>query len=190
MANYTIADKKKEILSKFCSPQLAIIQSLSNYDNRKVEELDINEFLAVLYFSNAQFNAPCFERRMSLKGWKKVPASDNNGDFKVKGFDRNIELKCSFPNKANTINLRQIRLWQDTDYIITFCDYCNYKHIVLFLTHEEMKEAVKKFGTASHGTSKANEENKNIEYSITIKLNDMEYWKKYENKKLMDFMFS
>lgn len=192
MANYTVKQKKEEILKKYSSWQLQRVNNFTSFDFRSIEELPIKDFLAVLYLSNVQFNAPCFERRLALKGWQKIKSSENNGDFKIKGFERNVELKMSFPNKENKINIRQIRLWQNCDYIIAYCDSENEipKHIVLFLTHEQMIEQVKKYGSPMHGTKKANSVNKNVEYGIAINKANLNNWKQFENIKLLNFMFS
>ena len=186
--NLKAVKAKKEILDKF--QNLSLIMQIDNNDKRLVEELDYKTFLSILSFKSAQFNSPCYERRLQLKGCKKIPPSENKGDFKFPMFEKNIELKMSFSNKENKINIRQIRIWQDCDYIICFCDFNNINHKCYFLTHEQMMEEVKKRGSATHGTLTANKENKNIEYSITLNI-DSDWDLKYTaNKELKTFIFS
>ena len=188
MSNMKAKDVKKKIFSNFLD--LKKIFFILDNDERLVEELDFDTFLAVLKFNNAQFNALCFERRLVLKGCEKYLPAENKGDFKFPNCDKNIELKMSFPNKRNKINIRQIRLWQDCDYIIGFCDYDNHEHKLYYLTHQQMVKEVTKRGTATHGTLKANENNENIEYSITINV-DNNSWEKYEApEELKNFVFS
>lgn len=186
--NLKVNEAKKEILSKLNG--LEKILKISDDDSRLIEELDFELFLKILSFKTAQFNAPCYERRLILKGCKKIPANKNCGDFIFPNILNNIEFKMSFPNKASKINIRQIRLWQNCDYVICYCDYLNGRHLCYYLTHEQMEKEVNKRGSATHGTKIVNEQNKNIEYSITLDINNT-IWDKYiADDKLKNFIFS
>lgn len=170
-----IKETKQRILKQFL--RFSRISKLD--DDSEIETLPIESFLDVLSFSNAQFNAPAFERRLQvLHKWKKISPTENRGDFEVPGFVKSVELKTSFSNKANKINIRQIRLWQNCDYVVTYCDYNEFKHKTYFLTHNQMVEEVAKLGSATHGTKKANKRNLNVEYSITLNINN-DWDKKY-----------
>lgn len=170
-----IKETKQRILKQFL--RFSRISKLD--DDSEIETLPIESFLDVLSFSNAQFNAPAFERRLQiLHKWKKISPTENRGDFEVPGFVKSVELKTSFSNKANKINIRQIRLWQNCDYVVTYCDYNEFKHKTYFLTHDQMVEEVAKLGSATHGTKEANKRNLNVEYSITLSINN-DWDKKY-----------
>lgn len=184
----SVGQIKKEIIEKNTNKNFQIIQSLLNDDKRKVEELPMEEFLAVLSFKTAQFNALAFERKLQLKGCKKIPPIEERGDFKFPMLEKEIELKMSFPNAGNKLNLRQIRPWQNCDYIVTFCDYNNKNHKTYFLTHGQMLKEISERGCATHGTSGANAQNNKIEYSITLDLKEHS-WDCFENKELNDFLY-
>ena len=184
-----VGEIKKEIIQKVSNDNYRIIQTLFDNDCRQIEELPIDEFLAILSFKSAQFNAPAFERRLQLKGCRKLLPAENKGDFKLPMLDKEIELKMSFPNIGNNINITQIRLWQDCDYIITYCDYNNKNHKTYFITHEQMLNEIKKLGNACHGTKEANKENSKIEYGITLSLNN-NVWDCYLNNELNEFIYS
>lgn len=144
-------------------------------------------FLLLLSNKTAQFNASCFERRLQLKGWKKLLPNLNRGDFSTNFGD--IELKMSFPNLGKKINLRQIRIWQPCNYVVVYCDYINFNHKVYFLSHEQMAQEIKTMGSAAHGTSQANKYNLNIEESVTLSIDNI-WVSKYFNLELKKFIFS
>lgn len=182
--------KTKEVKKKILNQLLRLSKVLEIDNESEIEKLPIEDFLNILSFQNAQFGVPAFERRLQiLHNWEKIPPRENSGDFKVPGFAKPIELKTSFPNKANKINIRQIRLWQNCDYLITFCDYKDFKHKTYFLTHNEMVKEVNKLGTATHGTKIANKDNFNIECSITLNVNN-DWDKKYLREDLNNLLYS
>ena len=101
-----IKETKQRILKQFL--RFSRISKLD--DDSEIETLPIESFLDVLSFSNAQFNAPAFERRLQvLHKWKKISPTENRGDFEAPGFVKPVELKISFSNKANKIN---IQIWR------------------------------------------------------------------------------
>lgn len=146
-------------------------------------------FFSAISVGTAQAKAPEVEKFIARKlGYIKISPSLNRGDFKTSD-DKYIELKNSFSNKDECLNLRQIRLWQKIDYYL--CMYINEtdlsKSIVMLLSHEQMEKEVAEHGSATHGTSTSNANNKNIEYSITLSVNGspMKSWiEKYSNEEL------
>lgn len=135
-----------------------------------IEEIDNGiVFYTLISSKNAQSKAPLSEKFIARKlGFSTISASLNSGDF-TDG-EKYYELKNSFTNKGNNLNLRQIRLWQPVDYYIcVFIDEYDVKNSKFFkLTKEQMANEVDLCGSATHGTSTANIENANVEYSITI----------------------
>lgn len=146
-------------------------------------------FFSTISVGTVQAKAPEVEKFIARKmGYIKLSPSLNRGDFKTAN-DNYIELKNSFSNKDKCLNLRQLRLWQKIDYYMCiYIDEVNLQNsIILLLTHEQMVDEVSKHGSATHGTSAANADNKNIEYSITLKVNSslMNSWiEKYSNQEL------
>lgn len=146
-------------------------------------------FFSAISVGTAQAKAPEVEKFVARKlGYTKISPSLNRGDFKTSD-DKYIELKNSFSNKDECLNLRQIRLWQKIDYYL--CMYINEtdlsKSIVMLLSHEQMEKEVAEHGSATHGTSTSNANNKNIEYSITLSVNGspIKSWiEKYSNEEL------
>jgi hypothetical protein len=149
-----------------------ILNITENYDDK--EDI-INIFSNKVFYSlisgySVQSKTPLSDKHLfQYFNFTPVSAEENCGDAKdVNNFY--YEFKTSFTNKGNNLNIRQIRLWQNVDYY--YCFFINeediQKSLFFKLSHEEMMEEVKLFGSATHGTSKANESNNNIEYSITI----------------------
>ena len=101
--------------------------------------------------------------------WKKVKASEDKGDY-IDCDGKYFELKCSSSNDADTINILQVRPWQEVDYyvVIYFDLDVPSSSKVYVLQKSEMVEEVEKLGHPSHGTSTANQENGKIEYSIHL----------------------
>lgn len=99
-----------------------------------------------------------------LKG-NQVSASLDSGDFVLDG--RHYEVKSGFtPGKAN---IRQVRPWQDVDYIIVHVNVEDRKDCQCFqLTHAQMLAEIDLIGSVSHGTKAAVETNMNREYSISL----------------------
>lgn len=126
-----------------------------------------------------------------------VAAKDNCGDEKDQ-YNHFYEFKTSFTNKGNKLNLRQIRLWQEVDnYYCFFINEEQFEHSLIFtLTKEQMKEEVQLFGSATHGTTAANKNNKCIEYSLTVdvyndkNINTKRWKEKYLNLNLMRGLFN
>lgn len=174
MSNYSLLQIKQQN-----EKALARIQK-ANLLCEKYQTLeDINsleDFLQIISSLSTQAKAPLVEKFLAKRNsWKKLSPSQEKGDFIDK--DGNyIELKVSFHNKEEKLNLRQVRLYQNIDkYICYYFDDMeklqdNSKCFIL--SKEEMEQEVKSAGSFTHGTKRANQENKNVEYSITIPMKD------------------
>lgn len=100
-----------------------------------------------------------------VTGSDAVCSSEGSGDIRLDG--RCTEVKASFTKTK--INIRQVRPWQDIDYVVLHVLVGNPKSCRAYrLTHDEMLQEVTNNGCASHGTKEAAAANANIEYSITI----------------------
>lgn len=167
-------------IRKDCENKKEKIDKIVNYlnsENIKIDSpylLDNSEvFFNMIALGSAQAKAPEAEKFIARKcDLIKISPSLNRGDYRNPANDTYVELKVSFTNKEQNLNLRQLRLWQEVDfYVCIYIDEDNLKQSEVFLlTHEEMKNEVRQKGSATHGTAKANENNENIEYSITISM--------------------
>lgn len=111
------------------------------------------------------------DKMISLFSWRKVKAKENKGDY-IDSNGKFFELKCSATNESQTINILQIRPWQNVDYyrIIFFDLDDSTKSKSYVLTKEEMLNEVSQIGCAIHGTKESNKDNQNIEYAIHLPL--------------------
>ena len=79
---------------------------------------------------------------------ERVHKNEDRGDFKKNG--RYYEYKCSGYNQNNSVNIVQIRPWQDCDYIIQRIS--DDGAITFVLTHAEMMLEVQKIKASSSST--------------------------------------
>lgn len=186
-----------------CMEKADTLAKIKNYFDRgdipqvgspyKIDNPEI--FFTVISLETVQAKAPEFEKYVGLKTrWIKIPAKENRGDYFDPINNKYIELKASFTNKDKCLNMRQIRLWQEVDYYLAiYIDHNNLLNSkVYLLTHMQMSEEVEKRGSATHGTGLANQNNENIEYSITIPIGSsiqQEWDRLYFNAELFNLLF-
>lgn len=158
------------------------IKEFLDKQNNDILEKNIFEVEDAYFFYNAissqtaQSKAPLSEKFIANKmNWTIISPSQDRGDFYSEKEFGYIELKNSFTNKEEKLNIRQIRLWQEVDYYL--CIYIDENNLndslFYFLTKKEMTEEVELIGGFTHGTVKANEKNENKEYSITISVKNL-----------------
>lgn len=125
------------------------------------------EFYRISSVLLSQSRSPLWENYFMKKhGCERVNKNEDRGDLKKNG--RYYEYKSSGYNQNNSINMIQIRLWQECDYIVQWIS--DDEAITFVLTHAEMELEIKKLKAASaHGTRKALEFNKNKELRMTLK---------------------
>lgn len=119
-----------------------------------------------------------------------TPSSLDTGDFRTKA-NHDIEFKCSFlDEESNSINVKQIRNWQDLDYYYIFTvDYKNYSSIeykCYELSKEQMIEECKIMNAkpVANVKDKNNTEHASLGFSIQVGSEHFKRWeKKYLNKK-------
>lgn len=143
---------------------------------------DAETFFRLIPALTPQAKSPLTEKFLGRKlGWKKISAKKDKGDFKTQE-EKIVELKVSYTNLAEQLNIKQIRLYQkDVDYYVCIYidDFGNLKQDsrVFVLTKEQMEQEVEQFGSFTHGTIEANKNNQNHEYSLVIPI------KKEDDKK-------
>jgi len=169
--------------------------SVKENDINDVSTLTDRNFFVYWKSKNAQEKAiPIQNYIINKLGLTGVPASEGHGD--AKGEETYYEIKCSFLNKDNRLNIRQIRLYQNNDYYI--CCFVNeddlQNSVVYLLTHQQMKKEVELNGGFTHGTKDANEDNKKPEYSLTVEPYNTasaktQRWEQYKSNHLKELIF-
>ena len=138
-----------------------------------ISEQDFYKISSVL---TPQSRSPLWEKYFIKKhDCEKVNKNDDRGDFKKNG--TYYEYKSSGYNQTNSVNMVQIRPWQDCDYIIQSISDDGATTFVL--THADMMLEMKELkATRAHGTKKALVDNENIEYRMTLK-KDSAHWDRW-----------
>lgn len=164
--NDEVLKKYHSIVKKYGKDVLLSKASLIDH-----KELFANpdELFFLYSFMNAQQKASSIERFIYTKlGGTGVKSSLDRGDAKIK--EEYYEIKTSTTNKNESLNIRQIRLYQDVDYYI--CSYINERSLkdskTYLLSKAEMENEVDKIGGYTHGTIASNENKVNPEYSVTL----------------------
>lgn len=119
---------------------------------------------------NVQTKAPLGEEFVcKMLGLTRISSHENCGDA-VDADGHHYEFKNSFTNQKQSLNLRQVRPWQNIDYY--YCFYINEedleKSVFFELTKQQMEEEVFTYGSPTHGTEEVNKENPVTEWSLTI----------------------
>ena len=144
-------------------------------EEQVISEQDFYKISSVL---STQSRSPLWENYFIKKhDCERVRKNENRGDLKKNG--RYYEYKSSGYNQNNSVNILQIRPWQDCDYIIQSISDDGATTFVL--RHTEMELEIKKLKAASaHGTKKSLEFNKNKELRMTLK-RDSADWDRWIN---------
>ena len=139
-----------------------------------ISEQDFYKISSVL---TPQSRSPLWENYFIKKhDCERVNKNEDRGDFKKNGMY--YEYKSSGYNQNNSVNIVQIRPWQDCDYIIQSISDDGATTFVL--THTEMKLEMEKLkASRAHGTQ-ALVNNENIEYRMTLK-RDSAHWNRWIN---------
>jgi len=144
-------------------------------EKQEISEQDFYKISSVL---STQSRSPLWENYFIKKhNCERVNKNEDRGDLRKNG--RYYEYKSSGYNLDNSVHMLQIRPWQDCGYIIQSVSDDGATTFVL--THAEMMLEMKKLkASPAHGTRKALEDNKTIEYMITLKRNSVE-WDRWIN---------
>lgn len=131
-----------------------------------ISEGDFYEIASVL---TPQSRGALYQNYYILKnGCRKIPASDDRGDF-IDGGGKYAEYKASGQNRDGGMHVVQIRPWQEVDYYIV--QKITGREVMTFrLTKKEMLKELKLCAASiAHGARRAAAGNKNLEYRFTIK---------------------
>ena len=141
------------------------------------EEISEQDFYKISSVLTPQSRSPLWQNYFIKKhDCERVSKDENRGDFKKNG--RYYEYKCSGYNQNNSVNMVQIRPWQDCDYIIQ--SISNDEATTFVLTHADMMLEMKELkASRAHGT-RALVNNENIEYRMTLK-RDSADWNRWIN---------
>lgn len=149
-----------------------------------IEDIGIFDLISILGGNgrSPQKNISILEKKLSsLNSWKRVKASDNRGDYVDKD-GKYFELKTSFTNDAQCINLDQIRPWQKVNYYrAIYIDFDSPDDSVSYIIPKDDIVELCKNASATHGTKTINESNVNIEKSLRISISDKKFDKYKEN---------
>lgn len=142
------------------------------------QEISEQDFYKISSILTPQSRSPLWEKYFIRKhDCKKVNKNEDSGDLKKNG--RYYEYKCSGYNQNNSVNILQIRPWQDCDYIIQWISDDGATTFVL--THAEMKLEMKNLkARPAHGTKTALEDNRNVEFGMRVKIGS-EHWNRWIN---------
>ncbi len=138
-----------------------------------------NEFYRITSLLTPQSRGPLWEKYFIAKhDCKKVHKNDGRGDIEKDG--KFYEFKASGFNRDGGLNIVQIRLWHDCDYIIQ--SISSEGAVTFVLSHEEMmREANLLSAQVAHGTKEVTAEKKFIELRLTVK-KDSDDWNRWINK--------
>ncbi|MDE0682959.1 MAG: hypothetical protein OXI63_08610 [Candidatus Poribacteria bacterium] len=153
-------------------------------EEQVISEQDFYKISSVL---STQSRSPLWENYFIKKhDCERVSKNEDRGDFKKNG--RYYEYKSSGYNLDNSVNMLQIRPWQDCDYIIQSVSDDGATTFVL--THAEMMLEMKKLkASPAHGTRKALEDNKTIEYMMAVKRGSADWDRWINNYRKEDDIF-
>ena len=109
---------------------------------------------------------------------RKVKPADNRGNFEKNG--TYYGYKVSGFNEGNVVNIVQIRLWQNCDYVIQ--SISDNGAVTFILDREEMKrETVIVPATAAHGTRMVTSQSQHVELRMTFGRNS-DVWNRWRNQ--------
>jgi len=154
----------------------------------------LGQFVDLMSVLSPQSYGPRIQNRLIKElGLSPLKASDNQGDAINPTENICYEMKVSIISASNKcLNLVQIRLWQNVNYICLYYDSSSKKIEVFELTHEQMVKECDLLGSSAHGTKQANEHNRNkeIRFSLKIDEKDEDYrrWKKLYKSNILNHL--
>lgn len=172
-----IAALIKEVAELDIYKQIQLYNELKKNIKSKEKELENQKFSPKFIFYMNTLTPQSYGQRIERKigelfKWASNLPSLGRGDFHTPD-DKDIEFKTSLiSNKSQRMNLVQIRLWEQTDYLCVAFRLIDKKvHLFPFyLTHEQMETEVALLGTAAHGGKQIANGNINTESSIRFKI--------------------
>ena len=139
------------------------------YCGASVFDVPFSDLAKIARFENAQRKGVLYQDYVIAKiGASPVHSSKDRGDYEK--YEKFGEIKISFTNKNDNLNVRQVRTYQNIDeYVVMFVNE-NYpdRSKVFRLDSEQMKKEVALIGNVMHGTKTAAKGNKNVEHGFHI----------------------
>ena len=165
-------DESRRVLNSVVSIRKKLIDL--TIEDQVISEQDFYKISSVL---STQSRSPLWENYFIKKhDCERIRKEEDRGDFKKNGIY--YEYKCSGYNQNNSVNIIQIRPWQNCNYIIQ--SISDDGAITFVLSHAEMMVEMEKLkATRAHGTQ-ALVNNKNIEYRMTLKVDSAD-WDRWIN---------
>ena len=143
-----------------------------------------NEFYKISSLLSSQSRSPLWEKYFrTIHKCRKVSKDENKGDFEKDG--KFYEYKASGYSVDNAVNIIQIRLWQECDYVVQHISDNGANTFVL--THSEMTAETKRLNASSaHGTRRVTEGSRHVELRMTLKpgTEDWQRWLELYEKTL------
>lgn len=151
----------KEVSELDIYKQIQLYNALKKNIKSQEKQLENQKFSPKFIFYMNTLTPQSYGQRIERKvgeffKWASNLPSLGKGDFHTSD-DKDIEFKTSLiNNKSQRMNLVQIRLWEQTDYLCVAFRLMDGKvHLFPFyLTHEQMEKEVELLGTAAHGGKK------------------------------------
>jgi hypothetical protein len=167
------------------------IRNLLLKDKDIGSDLPIRDFIMLMQMLTPQsYGCKIQARLIKQLGFKSINNTKDTGDCED-SFGDKWEIKSSIINASNnSLNLVQIRLWQDIKgyVIVVFDTRINPMEIQVYrIDINQMKKECELCNASSaHGTKKANKNNENIELRFSIKIDKNDYnfkrWQQYRSK--------
>ena len=151
------------------------------------QEISEQDFYKISSVLTPQSRSPLWENYFIKKhDCERVSKNEDRGDFKKNG--RHYEYKSSGYNQNNSVNIVQIRLWQDCDYIIQ--SISDDRATTFVLTHAEMMLEMERLkASPAHGTKEIVADNKKIEYMMTVERGSADWDRWINNYRKADDIF-
>ena len=175
-------DGSRRVLDSVASIRKQLIDL--TLEEQVISEHDFYKISSVL---STQSRSPLWENYFIKKhDCQRVSKNEDRGDLKRNG--RYYEYKSSGYNQEDSVHILQIRPWQDCDYIIQSISDDGATTFVL--THAEMMVEMDRLkASPAHGTRKALEDNRTIEYMMTVKRGSADWDRWISNYRKEDDIF-
>lgn len=172
------------------SSRIKVAQSIIDSHNGDLTKCSLSDYIMISgdgAFTPQKRTKFLEDKMIEDFSWTPVSSSVGRGDY-IDSNGKYFELKCSSSNDSNTINILQIRPWQDIDYyLVIYFDLDDYrKSKAYILSKNDMINEINKLSSSCHGTKIANMRNENVEKSIHLPI-DNEWDGKYLNNSFFNW---
>lgn len=171
-------EKINKQATKHVKEKMSFYKTLDTFQEELLSE-DWSNLVSLLMSVSPQKSSPFVEKKIILENELERQGNLNKGDACLTNNQKEFyEIKHSFVKRGESLNLVQIRPWQNVNYILYIFDLDDSKLYKFHLTNKQIKDELRLLGTSAHGTQKSNDKNKNVEKAIRIKLysDDFSRW--------------